>query len=112
MPQNRLRDLTVPEPPKLVASVDQMEQGRTLFHEYCAVCHGFGVASSLVLPDLRYMRSEKHGAFLDIVRGGILAPRGMPGFRDFLSEEEAGLVQQYIASQARALFDEQKQSES
>ncbi len=112
MPQNRLRDLTVPEPPKLVASVDQVEQGRTLFHEYCAVCHGFGVASSLVLPDLRYMPSEKHGAFLDIVRGGILAPRGMPSFRNFLSEEEAGLVQQYIASQARALFDEQKQSES
>jgi quinohemoprotein ethanol dehydrogenase len=109
MPRNQPRDTTVPVPLAVTASAEELESGKTLYHDNCGLCHGFFAESSLVVPDLRYLSAERQQAFRQIVLDGILSPRGMPSFAEFLTPEEVGLVQQYISSEAQELYAEQQE---
>ncbi len=105
MPQNQSRDQTVPAPPPVMISAEQLTQGKSLYNRFCMQCHGFAAASSWLTPDLRYLSPERHAAFQAIVRGGILSGKGMPRFEDLLSSEQADLIHEYVNSEAQKLYD-------
>ena len=93
----------MPEPPPLEASIETITRGKVVYHQYCGVCHGPGVRSGGILPDLRYTLPGKHLVFTDIVLDGILKERGMPGFAGVMSEADAAATQQYVINEAQVL---------
>lgn len=93
----------LPEPPPILASDEEIAHGKFVYHRYCGVCHGPGVRSGGVLPDLRYMAPGKHIVFEDIVLGGILQARGMVSFAGSMSKEDSDAVHQYVISEAHRL---------
>ena len=93
-------DRAIPQPPPLTASADQLIRGEQLYNKVCGACHGGGVISSGVLPDLRMMSASTHDAFEAIVLGGMLSNNGMASFADVLSANEAELIRQFVISQA------------
>jgi mono/diheme cytochrome c family protein len=84
-----------------MASTEQVEQGRELYNQYCAVCHGGNAISGGILPDLRYRIADLDPAWQSIVIDGSLAVNGMPTWQDYLSPEEADLIKSYVAHEAR-----------
>ena len=74
-PEPPARDRSLPRPPPLEASPEQVAEGSVHYHMYCGACHG-GQARSGLIADLRRMTPETHDAFLAIVLGG-----GLPGPR-------------------------------
>ena len=93
----------LPDPPAIDASDDQIAHGKFMYHKYCGVCHGPGVRSGGVIPDLRFMVPGRHLAFEEIVLGGILQNEGMVSFAGSLTKEDARAVHQYIISEAHRL---------
>ena len=93
----------LPEPPPIDTTDEEIAHGKFMYHKYCGVCHGPGVRSGGVLPDLRYMASGKHIVFEDIVLGGILQDRGMVSFASSLTKEDSRAVHQYVISEAHRL---------
>ncbi len=102
-------DIPMPEPPPLEATPEQLANGKAVYHQYCGVCHGPGVKSGGVLPDLRYMPQGKHLVFEDIVLGGILKDRGMVSFADVMDEEDVADIQRYVIQQANHLWEKRKE---
>ncbi len=99
-------DGPLPSIPEETASAEQIQKGKEVFHTYCGVCHGPGVKGGGVIADLRYMGSDKHAIFNDIVLGGIFKSIGMVSFADVLTEDDANNVQAYVLSQAHKLREE------
>ena len=93
----------LPDPPPIAATDDELAHGKLMYHKYCGVCHGPGVRSGGVLPDLRYMAPGKHLVFEDIVIGGILQERGMVSFASSLTKDDARSVHKYVISEAHRL---------
>ena len=93
----------LPEPPPIEATSEEIAHGKFMYHKYCGVCHGPGVRSGGVLPDLRYLAPGKHLVFEDIVLGGILQDRGMVSFASSLTKEDSRSVHQYVISEAHRL---------
>ena len=91
----------LPELPPIDATNEEIAHGKFMYHKYCGVCHGPGVRSGGVLPDLRY--TKLHMVFEDIVLGGILKERGMVSFAGSLTKEDSRSVHQYIISEAHRL---------
>ncbi len=107
MPEGRRRDNTVPPPPALTASAEEVEQGRSSYNRFCFSCHGMSVSSSLVVPDLRYLSPERHEAFESIVLRGALVGNGMPSFEGILDAKELPALRGYIIAQAHKAYEEQ-----
>jgi mono/diheme cytochrome c family protein len=84
-----------------MASTEQVEQGRELYNQYCAVCHGGNAISGGILPDLRYRIADLDPAWQSIVIDGSLAVNGMPTWQNYLSPEEADTIKSYVAHEAR-----------
>ena len=98
----------IPAPPEQHATLEQIADGKVLYHQYCGVCHGPGVKGGGVLPDLRHMQPAKHLAFKEIVVDGALKDLGMVGFSDVITEDDAVGIQGYIISEAEKLQTELK----
>lgn len=79
------------ELPPDTGTEEQISSGRTLFERNCAMCHSGGRA-----PDLTRMSAATHKEFLDIVLQGTRSQRGMPGFHDALSPEQAQAIQAFV----------------
>jgi quinohemoprotein ethanol dehydrogenase len=107
MPRSTRRDLTVPAPPPLTVSAEEVLEGKSLYNRHCLACHGMLALSSLVVPDLRYMSDDRHEAFESIVLGGALRGNGMPSFSEFLTSDDLPGVQGYIISRAQDAYDAQ-----
>jgi glucose dehydrogenase/mono/diheme cytochrome c family protein len=107
IPMSTPRDQTVPTPPALTASAGEIAQGKSVYNRYCMACHGFAAASSLIVPDLRYMSAERHEAFEDIVVRGIFQGNGMPPFEGYLKPEEIAPLYGYIVAESQKAYDEQ-----
>jgi len=95
-------DLTaaIPAPPPNVAPAEQVAKGQALYAQYCGVCHGFGVVSGGVLPDLRHSGPVIHQSFKEIVLGGMLKDNGMVSFADVLNDADADAIHAYIIQRA------------
>jgi len=85
-----------------------VRQGRGAYTRWCSVCHGPGVESGGVLPDLRKSVPEilDPESFAAIVLEGAFQARGMPSFSEFLSAAEVGAIRQYVLSRRAALLAE------
>lgn len=77
------------------ASKEDLAEGQTLYGAYCSFCHGVGVVSGGIVPDLRKTDQGRREMFQQIVREGILLPLGMPSFGDTLSTKEVEQIKQY-----------------
>jgi len=89
-----------PSPPLAVtASTDTVKQGGELYDRHCMICHGLNAVAGPI-PDLRYASAQTHTQFEQIVRGGMRASLGMPGFADLLSGDQVKAIQQYVLSRA------------
>ena len=102
--------LTIPEraaPPVPIptftvqASRAELTQGRALYAQFCARCHGGDVVSSGAVPDLRYATTAIHETFADVVRGGVRRQFGMPSFAEDFTSERLRTIQAYILDRAR-----------
>jgi PQQ-dependent dehydrogenase (methanol/ethanol family) len=97
--------LPPPEPlpafaaPASSASAKTIERGKSLYGQWCRICHGGNVVSSGMTPDLRYMSAETHASFKDIVVRG--ARPGMPPFADVLSESDADALHAFLIDRIR-----------
>jgi quinohemoprotein ethanol dehydrogenase len=89
-----------PAMPEGVTEAD-LATGKVLFHNFCHVCHGVGAVGGGVLPDLRYSSSAVHENWDAIVLDGMLTERGMGGFSDWLTEEQAAQIHAYVIQRAQ-----------
>ncbi|MFV2090912.1 MAG: PQQ-dependent dehydrogenase, methanol/ethanol family, partial [Pseudomonadales bacterium] len=73
------------QPPPRQGSDEMIVLGERLYGDHCVRCHGGGLMSGGVVPDLRQLSAAKHAVFNPIVLDGILEGVGMVGFSDVLS---------------------------
>jgi mono/diheme cytochrome c family protein len=85
-----------------------VQQGRLLFAQHCAACHGGAAISGGVLPDLRNSSEGIFKLWQPIVRGGLLQDRGMASFADHLSESDAEVIRLYVLHRAHQTWTERK----
>jgi quinohemoprotein ethanol dehydrogenase len=109
LPDPTPRDRSMPEPPPLNATDEQIETGDRLYHQVCANCHvalgrSYIVTSGIV--DLRRMTPETHAAYEAIVLGGLRANLGMRSFADELTKEDVEAIRQFVISKAHELYDD------
>jgi mono/diheme cytochrome c family protein len=74
---------------------DQMDQGRQVYDDLCATCHGRDMVSpGLVTFDLRKFPKDDAARFRNSVLNGKGA--AMPPWREKISDEELGLLWAYV----------------
>lgn len=102
----------LPTPPdrveqQLVASTqqagtpEQLKLGRELYHIYCAGCHGGNATSAGMLPDLRYRIDAVTPAWEAIVMNGALQTNGMPAWKDYMTQDEAESIRDYVVHESK-----------
>jgi quinohemoprotein ethanol dehydrogenase len=89
--------------PVPAASKEELTLGAVTYTRRCSVCHGGEAISSGLIPDLRYSSQPIVDRYGEIVLGGTLAERGMPSFKQSLSEAELAAIKAYVLSR-RALI--------
>jgi len=80
---------------------ESVDRGRDLYGRHCLFCHGMGVASSGLYPDLRYSTRAVHEQWQEIVLGGTRQSVGMASFADRIGPEESRDIQAYVIARAR-----------
>lgn len=107
-------DLDAPEIPPRVESLQVNEslfpqgevtpelvsKGQALYAVHCARCHGGQAKSSGLYPDLRQSSEAVHKLWRQIVVDGVFAPKGMAGFSDVLTEQDADAIHSYVIDRA------------
>jgi quinohemoprotein ethanol dehydrogenase len=81
-------------PPMLRANEDVVRRGAQLYGETCSRCHGDNAVGGV--KDLRFMAPETHNQFNAIVLEGVRSARGMAGFADLLSTDQAEAIHAYL----------------
>ena len=94
----------MPEPEPVTASSEVVQRGTVVYHRQCEYCHGAGLRTGGVNPDLRWSPAATHDIWQDIVLGGILEARGMVSFSEYVSEEDAEAIRQYVLAEANRLY--------
>jgi quinohemoprotein ethanol dehydrogenase len=75
-----------------------------VYQRHCAYCHGDGFRTGGPTPDLRWSTAQVHAIWQDIVRGGVLKSLGMVSFAEFVSEDDAEAIRQYVLSEANRVY--------
>ncbi|MEO0499336.1 MAG: PQQ-dependent dehydrogenase, methanol/ethanol family [Pseudomonadota bacterium] len=82
----------------------EFAHGKQLYESNCGVCHGAGVRSSGVLPDLRRSGYLADAELWDaVLLEGTLAERGMISFAKWLDADDTKAVRAYVAHHANRL---------
>jgi quinohemoprotein ethanol dehydrogenase len=79
-------------------------EGNHTYHQWCSVCHGPGVESGGVLPDLRKALPAIYETLGDIVLKGVRVQNGMPRFDEWLGPEDVTALRAYILSRRAVLL--------
>jgi len=96
------------DPPEFKVDDALAESGKALYAENCFLCHGGGVVSGGLAPDLRESPiALTLASFKEVVVNGSLAPNGMPRFQEF-SDEQASALIHYIRQTARQNLADQR----
>ncbi|HSG88037.1 MAG TPA: PQQ-dependent dehydrogenase, methanol/ethanol family [Pseudomonadales bacterium] len=94
-------DAQMPAPAgPVTAGADVIDRGQVLYQRHCAWCHGDGLRTGGLTPDLRWSSAGIHAVWQQIVIEGALSSVGMVGFADYLSSEDAEAIRQYVLSEA------------
>jgi len=88
----------LPPPPPLRAGEDMVRKGQKLYGETCSRCHGENATGGV--KDLRFMAPDAHAQFKAIVIDGIRKDKGMVGFADILTVEDADAIHAYLIARA------------
>jgi alcohol dehydrogenase (cytochrome c)/quinohemoprotein ethanol dehydrogenase len=89
------------DPPASTASSEQIAAGAPLYAIYCGSCHGGGVISVGILPDLRRSVFIADGqAFQGVVLDGALQAKGMASFDAVLEPNDVEGIRAYIIARA------------
>jgi mono/diheme cytochrome c family protein len=108
LPARELMALETPRPPQLRASARTISQGAALYTQFCMVCHGSGVISGGVLPDLRRAGSLQDAIVWRQTVHGARAANGMPDFTQWLDADDAEAIRAYVASEAAIAYAEER----
>jgi len=103
MPRRPRKPGTLGKPvqaPILEVPQTTLERGRSLYALHCSRCHGLGVQSSGLVPDLRHASSDVFTSWNAIVLAGAFSARGMASFADVLSQDDSEAIRDYVASRA------------
>ena len=77
-----------------------VEIGDSGYNQNCARCHGLGVVSGGLAPDLRYIEAEEYGDewFMERYRKGYTQNgiTKMPAFDDLLGQKAAWAIRTYV----------------
>ena len=91
----------IADDPAFVVDAAKAKAGETIYGQRCAACHGAGVQSGGLAPELiRSAVPLDAASFTAVLHDGLLTTRGMPSFEE-LSAEEIAALQHYIRSRAR-----------
>ena len=80
-----------------------IRRGEELYSHNCGSCHGLSAKSNYVVPDLRYMSEQTHIDFTGIVLGGSRSHKGMVGFYETNTLEDAEAIHAYLDRQQQRL---------
>ena len=97
----------MPKPAAVTADEAVVQRGQVVYQRHCSYCHGDGLRTGGLTPDLRWSGENVHKMWNDIVRGGILKSLGMVSFAEFVSEEDAEAIRQYVLSEANRQYQQQ-----
>ncbi|MEH6569263.1 MAG: PQQ-dependent dehydrogenase, methanol/ethanol family [Halioglobus sp.] len=103
MPAN---ERIMPEPAPATADQNVIAQGQKYYQRHCRYCHGDGLRTGNLNPDLRWSSAEIHEQWQSIVIDGSLTPLGMIGFKNYLTPDNAEAIRQYVLSEAGVLYEE------
>ena len=84
-----------------------VKRGNPTYHRWCMPCHGFGVVSSGVVPDLRRSDPAVYPLMEEIVLRGARLAAGMPRFDTWLGPKDVEAIRAYVLSRRAALAAEQ-----
>ena len=104
LPPARVDNREMPRPAPATADAATLERGEIVYHRHCGVCHGDGLRTGGVTPDLRWSSGQTHEMWQDIVLGGVLRERGMVSFSAYLSPDDAEAIRQYVLAEANRLY--------
>ena len=103
-------DAASTQPPVLRrGSPEQIDLGSSLFTQQCAKCHATMDGRGAGIPDLRYMSSEIHVEFNDILLKGTRADKGMGDFSTLLSATEVEAIHSYLIEWAWQTYEQNKE---
>jgi len=106
LPPLPVDDRVMPQPLPATASADVVAEGQVLYQRLCAWCHGDGLRTGGINPDLRWSSEATHDNWQKIVIDGVLETRGMVGFSRFIDDEGAESIRQYVLAEANRLYAE------
>ena len=90
-----------PEAPAIFGSEDQIVAGGRVYGQNCALCHGVAAISGGVLPDLRHSPMiASADAFNSVVIDGAFVDKGMAGWGEVLSDDDAEAIRAFIVFMA------------
>lgn len=75
---------------------DEIDEGRLIFHDLCAPCHGKDMANPGLAFDLRTFPHDDPTRFRNSVSNG--KGQGMPAWKDKLTPEDIDLLWAYVKS--------------
>jgi len=105
-PPPRTDTRVMPQPAPVTAEAAVLQRGEVVYHRHCSYCHGDGLRTGGVTPDLRWSTPQVHKMWQDIVLGGVLQSRGMVSFSDYVSADDAEAIRQYVLAEANRLYQE------
>jgi len=80
-----------------VRAQSAVENGREVYAEHCAQCHGERLTATGAGPDLKLLRADRQAHFDQMVRDG----KGqMPAFAGMITDEEIAQIWAYVRSRA------------
>jgi alcohol dehydrogenase (cytochrome c)/quinohemoprotein ethanol dehydrogenase len=90
------------DPPAQFADAGAIARGAANFAHSCLYCHGGSAKGAGVLPDLRHspLLASKD-TWASVVRGGVLADKGMVSFADAYSADEVETIRAYVIDRAQ-----------
>lgn len=98
----------LPKPPPVTASITEREHvirhGEAVYQRHCSYCHGDGLRTGGLTPDLRWSNEGVHAIWQKIVREGLLKSGGMVSFADYVSAEDAEVIRQFVLAEANRLY--------
>ena len=86
-------------PPPQPQAPEAVKSGAVLYSTHCAICHGQNAVGGV--KDLRFLTSERHEQFFDVVLQGTLKKGGMQSFADKLSHDQAAEIHSFLIARAQ-----------